>query len=263
MAVTSTAWVGLRRRGERHQTHAVPRLLSIAELVVEHPPVAGVTAGIQRGPADGDVVGHVEPAAGERVPVVQAENHLGAVPADGQGEVSPQRYAVLDHPIGVTVEELHGVNPDHRGGPNLLVGSQRPALLGRDRVDAGLSPGDEQIADLLALIGPPGHGGRGPVLGVVGVGHDEQGPVPVLGESLHAPIVSGWRDHDLGGGGQRSQNRRFNVRLTELEVDAVEHGAQVPDDADGDRLAVELDRLEIHHLAPGLVCGDGERSRLA
>ena len=74
----------------------------------------------------------------------------------------------------------------------LLLLADRAGLLRRHRGDAGLPARDEQVGDLLALGGPPGHRRGRAVLQVVGVGGDAQRPLPVRGEGLqaHASISS-------------------------------------------------------------------------
>ena len=88
-------------------------------------------------------------------------------------DVATQRHAVLEHTVGIT-HELDDVDADDRRSGAFLVLAQRAGLLGIDRVDAGLAAGGKQVADLLALRGPPRDGRGGPVLEIVGMRDDCQ-----------------------------------------------------------------------------------------
>ena len=79
----------------------------------------------------------------------------------------------------------------------LLRLAQRGRLVGVHAVDAGLAATRQQVGDPLALRGPAGDGGRGPVLDVIGVRGDGEGPLPVLRQRRqkisHGPKLAGRR----------------------------------------------------------------------
>jgi hypothetical protein len=57
----------------------------------------------------------------------------------------------------------------------LLDGAERAGLLGW-ALHPGLAGGEQQVAHLDALVGPVGDRRRRAVLGVVGMGHDDENP---------------------------------------------------------------------------------------
>src|SRR5262249_11930841 len=83
------------------------------------------------------------------------------------------------------IEELDIAHPDDRRAALLLLDPQRSGQVRRHTSDPGLAPGREQVADLLALPGPAGHGGRGAVFEIIGVRDYGDGAGPVLGHRLH------------------------------------------------------------------------------
>ena len=107
---------------------------------------------------------------------------VGPDAADRRGQVAPQREAVLDHAVDVTLEEVDGLDADHRGAGALLALAERAGLVGGHAVDAGLAAGDQQVRDVLARRGPARDRGGGAVLEVVGVGDDAERALPVVGE---------------------------------------------------------------------------------
>src|SRR5205823_8200826 len=76
------------------------------------------------------------------------------VTADRQREVTAQRQAVLDHPVGVPGEELNRLHAHDMRATALLLGPQRPGLGRWTTVDAGLAPCDKEVRDLLPGVGP-------------------------------------------------------------------------------------------------------------
>lgn len=115
------------------------------------------------------------------VVVVEGDQELRAVAADGRGQVAAQRRAALDDPVAMVVEEFDGVDAHERGTGPLFGLADRGALRGGEPVDPGLAAGDQEIADLAPGGGPFGDGGRGAVFEVVRVGDDGEGPLPVPG----------------------------------------------------------------------------------
>ena len=105
--------------------------------------------------SDRDVIGLVVTPGTELIVVIDGDHHVGARLAYRCGDVAPQVEVVTHDPVRI-VEEIDRVYPDQRGTGDLLLHAQRTAHLRWDRVDAGLTMGDKQIADLLALRGPAG-----------------------------------------------------------------------------------------------------------
>ncbi len=119
--------------------------------------------------------------------MVEGDDQLGAVPADGRRDVPAQAETVLDDAVAV-VEELHGGHPDHGGARTLFGLAQGGALGGGDGVDARLAAGGQEVDDLAAAVRPVRDGGRAPVLEVVRVGHDGEGAPPVGGHGLQGGL---------------------------------------------------------------------------
>lgn len=103
------------------------------------------------------------------------------MPADRRGQVAAERQAGLDDAVPVAGQELDGVDADVGRGGALFGLADGGARGRREAVDAGLTAGDQQVADVAAGLGPFGDGRRGAVFEVVGVGHDGQRPLPVVG----------------------------------------------------------------------------------
>src|SRR5690606_25966218 len=128
---------------------------------------------VERGTAERAVVGAVQVAGGPGLAEVAGDDEVRAVPADRRGDVPPQAQAFVEPSVRVP-EEFDLAHADDRGGRPFLVLAQRTRLRGRETGDAGLPAGGEDIAHVLALVGPDGDGRRDPVLDVVGVrGHDQ------------------------------------------------------------------------------------------
>ena len=187
VSVVSTACVDCGRAEGPDAAYAAPRLELAVELLGEDPAVAGVAYRVDDGLADGDVVGLVEVATAPGVAEVAGDHDVGTVPADLGGEQATHRHAVLQDPVGL-VQEVDGVDADDARGLDLLGLADGPALVGCHAVDPGLAAGDHRVADPLALAGPPGDGGRGAELHVVGVRHDAQRALPGLVEWLRAVV---------------------------------------------------------------------------
>ena len=83
------------------------------------------------------------------------------------------------------------VDADDPARLDLLGLADPAALLGLHPVDAGLAAGDHHVGDVLALAGPPGDGGGGAELHVVGVRDDRDRLRPVLGQGLQGLGVHG------------------------------------------------------------------------
>src|SRR5579859_5004510 len=178
----------------------------------EHPLVGRVPAGVERGQADGPVIGVVDRRVLRPGQVeVHSDHHVGTEAAERRGKITAQRDAVLDEPVRV-IEELHLADADDRGAPQLLFHPQRPDLSRRHARDAGLSPCREQVADLLALPGPAGDGGGRAVLEIVRVGDDGDGALPVLRHGLH-PVGSLQLTVTQGPGGRWPRPRLYNTEV--------------------------------------------------
>ena len=108
--------------------------------------------------------------------------------ADGRGQVPPQLDAVDDQTVGV-VQELDHRDPYRGRGGHLFGCSQGTGLAGRHGIDAGLAPGGQHVADVLAHRRPAGYRRRRAVLQVVGMGDHRQGPVPVLGQGCQSGFL--------------------------------------------------------------------------
>ncbi len=174
------------RRRDGDPPHALPRL-RVGQLG-EDPLVRGVADGVEDRAAQHPVVGAVPEGGREagrrpRVPEVHGHHQLGPVPPDRRGDGPPQVQPLHQSAVGVA-EELDHRHP-HRGrGPSLLPLAHRAGGLRRQPGDAGLATGGQHVPDVAPGGGPGGDGGRGPVLDVVGVGDDDQGALPVVGEGL-------------------------------------------------------------------------------
>ena len=97
------------------------------------------------------------------------------------GDGAAEGEAVLDHTVGES-EEFYVVDADDSGAVDFLLHSEPSGLVGVHGVDARLTLGDHQVADLLALRSPAGDGAGCAVFEVVRVGGDGQGAVPVFRE---------------------------------------------------------------------------------
>ena len=119
--LTDVDGVGGAGRGvERHEANPAPRRVPSSGKT--HGLAASRTASSTATP-DGSVVGVVQPGPPKRVAEVDRDHHLGPVPADGGGDVPPQREVGLDQPV-VMAEEL-----DRRSTPTTAHAS--PLLLAR------------------------------------------------------------------------------------------------------------------------------------
>ena len=120
----STKWVGV---GEPPSaTRRTPLHGSPASVKIQRLPAS--RAASSAGQADVAVVGHVE-AEPPQVSVWFIETtRSGRMRRMAGGEVASQREAVLDDAVGVAVEELDRLDPDHRGARPLLGLAQRAGL---------------------------------------------------------------------------------------------------------------------------------------
>ena len=141
---------------------------------------------VEHRPADVAVVGHVERPPAPRLPEVDRQHHVGPVATDRRGQVAPQRHAVLDEAVDVTLEELDRFDADDPRAGVLLGLAHLRGLVGRHAVDAGLTARHEQVGHPLAGRGPLRDRARHAVLEVVGVRDDAERARPGLGERLHA-----------------------------------------------------------------------------
>ncbi len=174
--------VRLRGAGRPHLRDAAPRLeVAVGELLVEHPPVAGVADRVEGGLAGGDVVGLVEVATAPRVAEVVGDHDLRPVASYHRGDGPPEPDAVLQHAVR-EAQEVHGIDPDDPGRLDLFGLPHLAALLRLHAVDAGLAAGHHAVDDVLPLPGPPRHGGSSAELHVVGVRDHAQGALPFLGD---------------------------------------------------------------------------------
>jgi hypothetical protein len=80
------------------------------------------------------------------------DNDLGLVAANGAGEVTTQKQAVLEHAVGLDEGSRDLYAPCR--AVVLVLGAQRQRLRRRDPVDAGLAVGGQQVAGRLALPRP-------------------------------------------------------------------------------------------------------------
>ena len=175
------------RTAHRHPPHPRPRVAGVGE----DPAVAGVARGVEGGETDMAVVGHVERRPTPRLGVVHHHDQLGLHAPDHRGEVAPQRQAVLDHAVDMTVEELDRLHADD-GRAGVLLGLPQWSGLRRGHpVDARLTAGDEEVRHAFAHGGPARDRGGGAVLEVVGVGDDAQRARPVVREGFHRSIDAG------------------------------------------------------------------------
>jgi len=110
---------------------------------------------------------------------VDADDHLGPVASQRPGQVPPQVEVGDDETVGV-VQVLEPVHTDRPARRLLLPRPGGDRRLRRHRVDPSLTPGHEQVGDLLALPGPAGDRRCRAVLHVVRMGHDGQPPTPVF-----------------------------------------------------------------------------------
>jgi hypothetical protein len=78
------------------------------------------------------------------------------------------------------VKELDDLDADLTGSAALLHFAQRSGFVRMKSVDAGLTPGREQVADLLSLSRPAGNGRRRAVFEVIWVRSNAERPLPVL-----------------------------------------------------------------------------------
>ncbi len=82
------------------------------------------------------------------------------------------------------VGELDAADSDDLPGAPLLGRAQRPGPVGDEAADAGLAAGGEQVVDPSAEHGLARARTRRAELRVVGVRHDGEGAVPLLGKRL-------------------------------------------------------------------------------
>ena len=151
----------------------------------EYPFVGGVPAGVQRGEPDGPVVGVVDrPFLAPGEVEAHRDDHLGLQPAERGRQVASQRDPVFHQPV-LMIEKLDLGYADNRGAAALFFHPQRGDLVRGHAGDTGLALGREQVGDVFALAGPPGHGGGDAVLEIVRVSHHCHGPVPVFRHRLH------------------------------------------------------------------------------
>ena len=106
---------------------------------------------------------------------------FGAVSPDGAGDVAAEGGAVFDDAV-LVVEEFDGLDADGGGAATFFFLAEGADFVGVHGADAGLAAGDEEVGDVLALVGPAGDGAGGAVFEVVGVGGDGEGALPVFGE---------------------------------------------------------------------------------
>ena len=168
-----------------------PRLQPLVGELGVQPAVAGIRHGIQRGQADGAVVGLVDHAPAEPLVPRARDDEVGALAPDGAGDLASQRHAVLDRAVA-QVAELDDVDPDPASALALLRLADDGGLVGVHRVDARLAPGEQEVADVRALAHPAVDGGGGAVLDVVGVRDDAQDAGEVALEGLEGRPLWCW-----------------------------------------------------------------------
>jgi hypothetical protein len=95
--------------------------------------------------------------AASRTAEVDRHDYVGPVATDHGGDVAAQIDAVLDQTVGVG-QEVDGLDSYSGGGTPLLLLADPCALVGSHGIDPGLPGGDQQVGDLLALLGPAGDG---------------------------------------------------------------------------------------------------------
>lgn len=140
----------------------------------EDPAVAGVCGRVQARFADRAVVSTVA-TTGESpvVAVVEQQQGVGPVPPNGQGQVFAQCKAIFDSAVRV-VQELHRRHAYDGCTGSLLPLPDRSGLRGRHPIDSRLTACHQQVAHAASRGRPFRDSSGGPVLQVVGVGHDRQ-----------------------------------------------------------------------------------------
>ncbi len=100
------------------------------------------------------------------------------------GESRAQLQAFHETTVG-QAEELHLTDTDDRGRATLFFLADRAGLFGRQTGDSGLAARGQDISHVFAAIGPLRHCCGCAVFDVIGMRHDDNRALPVLGEVFH------------------------------------------------------------------------------
>ena len=109
---------------------------------------------------------------------VDGDDQLGSQCRDGLRDLGAQRGGIADVAVG-EVPELHVADADDGSRAPLCAFPQRASLLGRHAFDAHLTARCQCVVHGLPRRGPLGDRRREPVLGIVGMRHQDQRRSPV------------------------------------------------------------------------------------